>query len=369
MAQKYDKNRRATLNEIESQANEIIDNAIVRTLAEYTSDFVGILNICRQFIFGNDKFFKMDTNKILGMRPGEVFNCIHHQDSEYGCGSGVACKYCDAVNTVAGAITSNTPKESEGRIQVGNIENPTTMNVKVKAVPIEWKKQQFIMLFIQDIGEQKLAELIERTFFHDVLNSAQNLYSILKLSTLHSDRLDNSQDLAGLNLNDIIEQVKYFQKIRNAENGDIVDENKEIDVQEELKRIVNSIKSYAIANNIKLHYISSISIKIRTDLVVFRRIIINMLKNAIEAEKCNSIVEIETKRRENRILIRVKNPYVIPNQVQAQIFQRAYSTKGTGRGIGTYGMRLLAESYLSGKVNFKSDVEAGTVFTLELPSY
>ena len=68
MAQKYDKNRRATLNEIESQANEIIDNAIVRTLAEYTSDFVGILNICRQFIFGNDKFFKMDTNKILGMR-------------------------------------------------------------------------------------------------------------------------------------------------------------------------------------------------------------------------------------------------------------------------------------------------------------
>ena len=77
----------------------------------------------------------------------------------------------------------------------------------------------------------------------------------------------------------------------------------------------------------------------------------------------------ETKRRENRILIRVKNPYVIPNQVQAQIFQRAYSTKGTGRGIGTYGMRLLAESYLSGKVNFKSDVEAGTVFTLELPSY
>ena len=45
-----------------------------------------------------------------------------------------------------------------------------------------------------------------------------------------------------------------------------------------------------------------------------------------------------------------------------------FSTKSsTGRGLGTYSMKLLGERYLGGAVSFSSSAEHGTVFTFELP--
>jgi signal transduction histidine kinase len=53
-------------------------------------------------------------------------------------------------------------------------------------------------------------------------------------------------------------------------------------------------------------------------------------------------------------------------EVQRQLFQRSFSTKGIGRGLGTYSIRLLTENYLKGKVSFISNETEGTVFSIEL---
>jgi signal transduction histidine kinase len=54
-------------------------------------------------------------------------------------------------------------------------------------------------------------------------------------------------------------------------------------------------------------------------------------------------------------------------QVQLQIFHRYFSTRGEGRGLGTWGMKLLAEEYLGGRVSFSTSPESGTTFSLTLP--
>jgi len=53
--------------------------------------------------------------------------------------------------------------------------------------------------------------------------------------------------------------------------------------------------------------------------------------------------------------------------VQLQVFQRSFSTKGPGRGIGTYSIRLLVSRYLRGTVDFESSKEQGTTFRVHLP--
>jgi signal transduction histidine kinase len=53
--------------------------------------------------------------------------------------------------------------------------------------------------------------------------------------------------------------------------------------------------------------------------------------------------------------------------VQLQIFKRSYSTKGSGRGLGTYSIKLLGEKFLKGKVWFESEIEKGTTFYFEIP--
>ena len=67
------------------------------------------------------------------------------------------------------------------------------------------------------------------------------------------------------------------------------------------------------------------------------------------------------------MVFRVANPSVMPPDVQNQVFQRSFSTKGENRGLGTYSMRLLTERYLKGHVSFTSDKAHGTVFRVRLP--
>ncbi len=55
----------------------------------------------------------------------------------------------------------------------------------------------------------------------------------------------------------------------------------------------------------------------------------------------------------------------MPPEVQAQVFQRSYSTKGAGRGLGTYAMKLFGEGVLHGEVGFDTG-PGGTVFWIRL---
>lgn len=66
-------------------------------------------------------------------------------------------------------------------------------------------------------------------------------------------------------------------------------------------------------------------------------------------------------------IIKVFNSEVMSDEVKAQIFQRSFSTKGKGRGLGTYSVKLLTEEYLKGKITFISEKDFGTEFTLILP--
>ena len=64
----------------------------------------------------------------------------------------------------------------------------------------------------------------------------------------------------------------------------------------------------------------------------------------------------------------VHNDTTMPEDVQRQLFQRSFTTKGgLGRGIGTYSVRLFVERYLGGRVHFVSCEPEGTTFTVTLP--
>jgi sensor histidine kinase regulating citrate/malate metabolism len=63
----------------------------------------------------------------------------------------------------------------------------------------------------------------------------------------------------------------------------------------------------------------------------------------------------------------VYNKTYIPEEIQMQIFQRSFSSKGADRGLGTYSIKLLTERYLEGKVYFTSSEKEGTKFFIELP--
>jgi signal transduction histidine kinase len=103
-----------------------------------------------------------------------------------------------------------------------------------------------------------------------------------------------------------------------------------------------------------------------TDKILLQRVIINLLKNALEATPLNGTVTTGIRNNDDKIIFWVKNDQLIPKDVQMQLFQRSFSTKGAGRGLGSYSIRLLTENYLEGKVNFISNETDRTMFSIEL---
>jgi len=53
--------------------------------------------------------------------------------------------------------------------------------------------------------------------------------------------------------------------------------------------------------------------------------------------------------------------------VRWQVFRRSFTTKGKGRGLGTYSMKVLTERYLEGEIDFISEPDQGTTFYARYP--
>ncbi len=94
-----------------------------------------------------------------------------------------------------------------------------------------------------------------------------------------------------------------------------------------------------------------------------------MLKNACEAEaeKDRPPITISWGEIDEKISIAVHNHAIIPPEISLQLFRKFHSTKGKGRGVGTFSIKVLTERYLGGNVVVDSHPERGTTFKIILP--
>jgi signal transduction histidine kinase len=176
-------------------------------------------------------------------------------------------------------------------------------------------------------------------------------------------------DVIGKTSKVLLDQILSFRNIISAESGELEVEFSELqsnDVIDEAVSLVSNNKALVstIVKDSDCDNITFVS-----DKVLLSRILVNMLKNAAEAESDQeSMILIGVVKEGNEVKFWVKNNTVIPNVTQKQIFQRSFSTRGSNRGLGTYSMKLLGENYLKGTVGFDSNEENRTTFYVKLPS-
>ena len=109
---------------------------------------------------------------------------------------------------------------------------------------------------------------------------------------------------------------------------------------------------------------------VKLDPEQIRRVIINLIDNAIEATERRGRISVETQRDKPNQLVRIivaDNGPGIPASEREKLFLPYYSTKRRGSGLGLAIVRRIIAEH-GGNIDVSDNVPRGTRFTIELPA-
>jgi signal transduction histidine kinase len=346
----------------------ILADSVMTSVVDATEAYVAILDDNRDIVFANRallEVFNDDLVRALGRRLGELFGCQNACGEPDGCGTTMGCQECGA-NKAIQAVGSKPQVQEECRI-LRQDGDPVDLEVTVS--PLTLGAKQYTLLTAVDISDRKRREALERIFFHDIMNTASGMHGLsAMIRSVPAEERDELLDLLESASSQLIEEINAQRELLAAEASELETDPQRVHSRQMLHTVVGLYSSHDVAQGKRLVVDpNSDSVEFTADPVLLSRVLGNLTKNALEASRAGETVTLGSFRRGDEVAFTVHNEAFIPFQDQTQIFQRSFSTKGTGRGLGTYSSRLITQRYLHGDLDFKSMPTRGTTFTATYP--
>ena len=330
-----------------------------------------ILNRHRQIMLANAQTLKatgMDIDTILGKRPGEAFGCVHACQEPGGCGTSEFCAKCGAARSILMGLDGHKNIQECNLLRRGN-QGFEALDMQVSSAPIEVEGNPYVLFSIQDLSDQKRRRTLERLFFHDMLNTTGGLRGLTDILRQEvPSELKPDADFIHTSLAHLVEELQTHKELMAAENDDLTPVFILLRSRELLSLTAKMGASLTQSEGKTIEVRpDSADMEFVSDHTLVRRVLGNMVKNALEASKPGDTISLSCSPGQGRVIFQIRNPGVMSEDVRLRVFKRNFSTKGLARGLGTYGMKLLSERYLDGDVSFTTREPEGTTFTLSLP--
>jgi len=247
---------------------------------------------------------------------------------------------------------------------------PMELCLKVHASPLQIGGRRFLLLFLQDITRQERWEALERSFFHDLNNLIGGLKGTSELLLWENQGVHNRLTLQLEQLLDRLEKEVAIQRaLVLADYRDYRLQLAPVSCEQLLLEAAQMLTSHPAAKNKRLSLPATIpAVTLNTDASLVNRILGNMLLNAFEASAAGEEIRLGLTLAQERVVFSVWNARELPAEARLRLFQRHFSTKeGSGRGTGSFAMKLFGETFLRGSVDFVSSAESGTTFRFAHP--
>ncbi len=358
--------------ELAHQVRTVNTDPVAEALLEAVPGLVAILNQHRQVIAVNDAFTGMlgieDPDPVLGMRPGEIVDCVYADVGPDGCGTSELCATCGAVIAVVTSMGFNEPAERICALRVKRGEDDVDLCLRVNAAPVRIADEPFILVGLSDMTEAWTRAALERAFFHTISLELGELRALCdRLTTDRPDdrRLQTLRRASHRLAREVAVQSGFFAGDTSILQPDLVT----VPVNRALDELEVLFAHSPLVGGMTLRIARDDGDRaVRADEPLLLRVLADMVTNALEASGPGDPIDVWVEAGPDGTAFKVRNRQVIDGAVVPRIFQRYFSTKdGEGRGFGTFAMKLIGERYLGGRVDFVTGLPDGTVFTLMLP--
>ncbi|MDY5823823.1 MAG: HAMP domain-containing sensor histidine kinase [Candidatus Coprenecus sp.] len=311
-------------------------------------------------------FIKYDpVNQDAKLCVGDYLKCSNSLNAADGCGCHENCPLCSLRTLVQASIRES--KRMEGDVTM-LVENNRDYSAHVISTPFSEDGKDYSILLLVDQTALMREQMLERVFCHDLLNLSGALNGMLECID-DSNQEEMRAILKSISVQ-MMEQIKSQRDLIYAIQGMLKPEKTIFKASEIIDFVKDSLVHVAIdVMNVNVVIDSRLSEEyIQSDKVLVNRVIHNMFKNACEAN-CGGDVIVRAWAEGEKVVYSVHNDLVMTPSVKSKIFIQGNTTKKSGHGLGTYGMKLIGENYLGGTVRFRSEEGFGTDFYFELDKF
>ena len=259
------------------------------------------------------------------------------------------------------------------------------INLKVSTIEVKNKNNQFIgtIKIIHNISREKFIDKMKSEFITIASHQMRTPLSAIKfgLSLLLENSFgriskkqrgilkqcyDNNNQLINL-INDLLdayslEEGKFDNKFTKTNIGELIKEvSEQFKINAQNKKIEFALD---LAHNLP---------KIKLDRSKIKLVLITLIDNSFKYTPREGKIEIHCQKKDKTILIKIVDTGIgIPKQNQNKIFSKFFRASNAiifqteGNGLGLYVAKSIIKNH-NGKIWFKSKINQGTTFFVELP--
>ena len=219
---------------------------------------------------------------------------------------------------------------------------------------------------MSDIELTNLQQKI-RCVSHEIRNhlSICDMYSQIVRKNLEKIGVENSS------IDNALDCIKQSIQIIESNLLDLksLNQNSEkvVDFKSLVERGVELSKAYVVDKEIEISCFTKNTADVKVDVERFLAVIVNIIKNGIEAIEIKGQVEILAEVKDGVGVVKISNDgKPIPKIKQEKIFDKDYTTKQNGCGLGLAICREYLEKQ-NGTLNLIRSVKNKTTFEITIP--
>jgi nitrogen fixation/metabolism regulation signal transduction histidine kinase len=355
---------------VRAQAATLASSQVVSAVFQAADGAVAILNGQRQIVAVNQSTLELlgeGASDALGLRPGEALGCTRAADGPDGCGTGPGCASCGAALAIVVSEHRGRAEERECAITVKRGERRVDVDLRVRAAPFDCDGGRFTLLAVSDVSAERRRQMLERSFAGDVF---QQVGSLRAASAALVEKSPSPEALA--RLRQLILQLDRAIQIQRALSagvgGQVQPAPRTVAISDELAALGQAIERSAAVRGRRLEIVPAPAGEMMiTDSAMLQHVLVAMTLNALEATRAGGTVRVYADAGVALVTFSVWNAGHVPAAIVHRIFQRYFTTRGPGRGNGTWSMKVVGEELLRGEVGFRTTELGGTTFWITLP--